>query len=147
MIKEEIWQDLIRLAVKSMAASTSNDHVVGAAVLGQDGMMYGGTNYPVDNHRSTIHAEDSAVSFMLSRGEREVAALVTVAFDYKQDGSKSEVYFTYPCGSCRNLVAQYTNYGAPDEALIYWAGKIKTISEVYPKAPENVPVPDSLLLS
>ena len=141
------WKQLARAAAAATANANSPDHVVGAAVLASDGQIYTGANHAVNNHRSTIHAEDSAVAAMLGAHHRlRVLALITVAFDFLPDGSKSPLYFTYPCGSCRNLVFQYTAYGTPDEAQVFWGlGDVRTISEIYPVSPDDEQVPDHWL--
>jgi cytidine deaminase len=139
MDKPIMWGQLTTFAKRALPLSTSKDHLVGAAVLDEQGRIFTGANHPVDNHRSSIHAEDSAVASMLNAGGRQVRALVVVAADYTEDGTLGAAYFTYPCGSCRSLIADYTAYGEKEEARLLWDGRVQTISWAYPCGTEQVP--------
>lgn len=128
---------LTKAACSATRTSTAESHVVGAAILASDGQIYTGTNYEANNHRSTLHAEDVAVAKMLSvRNDLEVVALVTVAYDVV-DNVPGEFYYTYPCGSCRNLLFHHVSYGTEDEAVVWWESEFKKFSEIYPVASET----------
>lgn len=135
------WTSLTEAAVEAAQYSTSPAHVVGAAILSDDGSVHVGANIEANNHRSTIHAEDAAIADMLmSRKGARATRIVTVAADYDEEGDLSEFYYTYPCGSCRNILFEATDYGATDELEVWWDTESKKLSAVYPIGLDNVPV-------
>jgi len=98
---------------------------VGAAVLGESGKIYSGSNIENASFGLTICAERSAIFNGVSAGERKFVALAVVA-----DGE------AYPCGACRQVFAEF----ADDDAIIIIAdpqGSIidtTTLGKFLPKA-------------
>lgn len=114
------WDILTLRAVEAAAFSTSETHVVGAAIQASDGSIHVGANLEANNHRSTIHGEDAAISSMLmSNQSLTVQRLVTIAADYS-DGKLGDFYYTYPCGSCRNILYMFSAYGTEHETEVWW---------------------------
>lgn len=120
-IYSSVWKDLTLSAIEAAEHSTAESHCVGAAIMDEQGMFYNGANFEANNHRSTIHAEDAAIASMLmSRKDARALLLVTVAADYDESGELGEFYYTYPCGSCRNILFEVTEYGDIDELQVWW---------------------------
>ena len=66
---------------------------VGAAILTEDGAIHSGCNIEFDNYSNTIHAEESAISSLISSGNK--SKLICIAVYTFGD----EPFF--PCGMCR----------------------------------------------
>lgn len=137
----EVWAALDRAAIEAANHSTAAAHVVGAAIEASDSKIYVGTNLEANNHRSTIHAEDGALSAMAQGGfSLKALRLVTVAADYDSSGVLGNFYYTYPCGSCRNILFEFTEYDTPDELQVWWDSAPRKLSEVFPIGLDSVPV-------
>ncbi len=95
---------------------------VGAAVYTEDGKIYTGCNIENSSLTLVICAERVALLNALSDGAKGIKAIMVVS------GSGD---FCYPCGICRQFIAEF----APDSAL-YIAGRkgIKkySVSELLP---------------
>lgn len=140
-ISTEEWKLLAKEAMIAAEQSTAERHHVGAALLASDGHIYTGANFEANNHRSTVHAEDAAIASMLmtTRGAT-VKALMTVASDSLHICELSDFYYTYPCGSCRNLLYMVSRYGTDDETEVWWDDRPVKLSTVYPIGSDSVPV-------
>ena len=75
---------------------------VGAAVLMKSGKIYTGCNIENASFGATNCAERTAIFKAVSEGEHEIAAIAIV-------GSHNE--FTYPCGICRQVIAEFMSEG------------------------------------
>lgn len=93
---------LVRLTKMALAARDNaycpySNHPVGAAILSDKGKFYAGCN--VENaHYNCTHAEASAISAMITAGDRHIKAVVVV-------GPAME-YLCTPCGDCRQRIRE-----------------------------------------
>ena len=109
-------------ATKHSYAPYSNFHV-GAAILTRDNNIYTGTNIENASYGLTICAERVAVFKAVSNGEREFKAIVIYA----------EGEMPYPCGACRQVLAEFDN--GDMEVIVTNGEKIEkyTLRELLPK--------------
>jgi cytidine deaminase len=86
-----------------------NKHKYGSCVLAFDGTMYGGCN--VENSISGLGScsEKVAIDNAVSNGRYKFEALCL--YDTKEQ-------FSYPCGACRQYIAQFKQVGGKDIKLI-----------------------------
>ena len=99
-------QDLIEVAKQYQArayAPYSNYHV-GAAVLAENGVIYGGNNIENSAYPSGLCAERVAIFKAVSEGNRKILGIVVVTHNA---GS--------PCGACRQVMREF---GALDMPVI-----------------------------
>jgi len=91
---------LSRLAFKAMKNSHSphSKFKVGAALKGNSGQIYLGTNIEFDAYTLTVCAERAALFNAISNGEKEFTDLA-IATSSKE--------FKYPCGSCRQALIEF----------------------------------------
>lgn len=91
---------LISEAYKALENSYSpySNIKIGAAVVGNSGRIYKGTNIENAAYGSTICAERVAIFKAVSEGESEISEIaVTGNFDG----------FAYPCGACRQVMSEF----------------------------------------
>ncbi len=118
--------ELIREAEEALKFSRPlySGYRVGAAVLGESGRIYRGSNFENPSLMMSLCAEKLAILKALSEGEDKIKAIAIVS------GSGD---YCYPCGSCRQFIFEF----AP-EASLYLSSKkgIKryTIRELLPEA-------------
>lgn len=100
-------QELVKLAKDALhnAYSPYSNYKVGAAVLGEDGNIYKGCNIENVSYGATICAERVAISSAIANGNKTIQKIAIV--------SSSDKY-TYPCGICRQVMAEFMN----DDALV-----------------------------
>lgn len=75
---------------------------VGAAVLMKSGKIYTGCNIENASYGATNCAERTAIFKAVSEGETEIVAIAIVS---------SGKEFTYPCGICRQVIAEFMKEG------------------------------------
>lgn len=110
-----------------------SNHPVGAAIVAGSGKVYLGANVEVAHYKG-VCAEASAISAMVSAGEREIRAVVVI-------GPAME-YLCTPCGDCRQRIREF----ADAETRIYslWKdgrlGQEHKMSDLLPVSfgPENL---------
>lgn len=79
---------------------------VGAALLTKSGVVYPGCNIENSAYGPSNCAERTAVFSAVARGEREFAAIAVVG--KFTDGSPARGDgFAYPCGVCRQVLAEF----------------------------------------
>ncbi|HIQ03937.1 MAG TPA: cytidine deaminase [Desulfurococcales archaeon] len=105
-------------------APYSNIHVA-SAVLTKSGRVYLGVNVENSSYGLTICAERSAISSMVTHGERELVAVAVVT-----DMDKP----IPPCGACRQVIAEFN----PEATIIMHSVKTKetivmNLKELYPQ--------------
>lgn len=97
---------------------------VGAAILCDDGKIYGGCNVESASYGATNCAERTAVFKAVSEGAKKILAVAIV-------GSEEE---TFPCGICRQVLREF----ADDDTPVYLIAKDKvhsyTLGELLPYA-------------
>ena len=99
MIEQEL-QKLIQVAIEMRKQSYSpySNFAVGAAVLSNDGYIYGGCNIENASYGLTNCAERTAIFNAVSDGKRNISAIAIVA-DTDRPCS--------PCGACRQVIGEF----------------------------------------
>lgn len=82
--------------------SPYSNYPVGAAVLAEDGLIYGGTNIENSAHPSGLCAERVAINKAISEGNRKILAVAVVT---RNTGS--------PCGACRQVMREFASLDMP----------------------------------
>lgn len=110
-----------------------SNHPVGAALVAGSGKVYTGANVEVAHYKG-VCAEASAISAMVSAGERDIRAVVVI-------GPAME-YLCTPCGDCRQRLREFA---LPDMRIYsMWKdgrlGQIHTMDALLPLSfgPENL---------
>ena len=99
MINDEMKQELGRLAAEMRSRSyiPYSHYAVGAALLAKDGSIFTGCNIENAAYPVTICAERTAIFKAVSEGVRDFEAIAIAT----EDGQG------YPCGSCRQVMAEF----------------------------------------
>lgn len=126
LTKDQLWK-LVEEAEKVLQnsyAPYSNIHVA-SAILSDTGRVYVGVNVENSSYGLTICAERSAVSAMVTKGDRKPLAVAVVT-----DLDKP----IPPCGACRQVLAEFN----PDTALILFSTKSKKyiimkLTDIFPQ--------------
>ena len=133
MINDEMKQELGRLAAEMRSRSyiPYSHYAVGAALLAKDGRIFTGCNIENAAYPVTICAERTAIFKAVSEGARDFEAIAVAT----EDGQG------YPCGSCRQVMAEFAL--DMDVMLADAAGKITvetSVSDLLPGAftPKNL---------
>lgn len=93
-------EELIKTAYSAMkkAYSPYSHFKVGAAILTEDGLIYSGCNVENASYGATICAERCAAMKAVSEEHAIFKAIAIVS---------SSEEFTYPCGICRQFLAEF----------------------------------------
>lgn len=98
---------------------------VGAAVLAEDGLVYGGTNVENAAFPSGLCAERVAINKAISEGNRKILALAVVT---RGGGA--------PCGACRQVMREFAELSLP-VILTSLDGEVEerfTLEELLPRS-------------
>lgn len=79
-----------------------SNHPVGVALVSDTGVVYPGANVEIAHYKG-VCAEASAISAMVTAGERKIAAVVVI-------GPAME-YLCTPCGDCRQRLREFAAPG------------------------------------
>ena len=117
MIEQEV-QKLIQAAIEMRKQSYSpySNFAVGAAVLSNDGYIYGGCNIENASYGLTNCAERTAIFNAVSNGKRNISAIAVVA-DTDRPCS--------PCGACRQVIGEFK---IPCIIMANLKGEYKTVT-------------------
>ena len=133
MINDEMKQELGRLAAEMRSRSyiPYSHYAVGAALLTKDGRIFTGCNIENAAYPVTNCAERTAIFKAISEGSRDFEAIAVAT----EDGQG------YPCGSCRQVMAEFSL--DMDVMLADAAGNISvetSVSDLLPGAftPKNL---------
>lgn len=98
-------EDLIKEALKARERSYApySGFAVGAALLGSDNRVYFGCNIENASYSATNCAERTAFYQAIAAGERTFKAIAIVG----GPKDKAPVEFCYPCGICRQVMAEF----------------------------------------
>ncbi len=96
------------LEYRKRAYAPYSGFLVGAAVEGESGKIYGGCNVENSSYGLTICAERVAVTRAVAEGERKIKAIAVAT-------SSSEL--SMPCGACRQVIIEFAK-----EADIFCVG-------------------------
>jgi cytidine deaminase len=118
-----IPEDLIKKAIiaQKRAVAPYSNYPVGAALLTEENSIILGCNVESKAYPTTLCAERVAIFSAISQGYKLFSALALIT----RDGA-------YPCGSCRQIIHEYS-----EDIPIYIARDIndyvtKTISDLLP---------------
>ena len=114
-------------AVRDRAYAPYSHFHVGAALLGEDGVIYSGCNVENISYGLTICAERNAVANAVAAGCRRFTALVVVA-DTREPIS--------PCGACRQVMAEFGDF--PILMLTRETSEQSTLSVLLPRAKTGI---------
>ena len=101
---------------------------VGSALLCESGSIYTGCNIENASYGETVCAERVAIFNALSNGERNFSAIAVIG------GIDTVTDYTYPCGSCRQVLSEHCT---PELEVILFNGKdikICTLGELFPSS-------------
>lgn len=119
------YEELIKKAheAKERAYAPYSKFKVGAALLTESGKVYTGCNIENASYGATNCAERTAIYKAVSEGETKIKAIAIVS-------SGNEV--TYPCGICRQVIAEFMKEG--DLIFENSKGEIKVIAlkDIFP---------------
>lgn len=90
--------DMARVFQTRAYAPYSNFRV-GAAVLADNGEIYGGCNVENASFGATICAERVAISQAISQGAKKIQEIAIVG----------DSDYTYPCGICRQFMVEFSD--------------------------------------
>ena len=133
-LSDDVLNKMIKIAQEAQenAYAPYSNHPVGAAILSEDDMIFGGSNMETAHYKG-ICAEGTAISSMASAGKRKIQAVVIT--------SPGEHICT-PCGDCLQRLREFSN----SETKVYTATKSGTVERVfdfdellpYSFGPENI---------
>ncbi|MBQ9033468.1 MAG: cytidine deaminase [Lachnospiraceae bacterium] len=90
------------LLMRELSYSPYSGFSVGAALLTQEGRIYGGCNIENAAYSVTICAERVAMSKAVSEGEYRFRALAVAG-----GKEKTPDVYSFPCGSCRQFMREF----------------------------------------
>ena len=107
--------DVIKLLIseagkaRTMAYAPHSNYHVGAALVVPSGRIYTGCNVENASYGLTMCAERNAIFKAVSEGQRHVDAIAIVGGPVKEtrSGFKNETEYAYPCGACRQVLAEF----------------------------------------
>lgn len=120
-------RELLQLAheAKKNAYVPYSNFQVGAVVLTKSGKVYTGCNIENASYGATNCAERTAIFKAISEGETEFLKIAVVS---------SSGQYTFPCGICRQVIAEFMEDGeiilGDDEGAI----RVFTVKEILPFA-------------
>lgn len=122
-----IYKELIKKAMeaKQNAYAPYSGFPVGAALLTEAGDIYTGCNIECSSYGGTNCAERTAIFKAISEGERNIEAIAVI--------SGSDDYI-YPCGICRQVIAEFGDKIKIIVAKSEYDFKIYTINELLPNS-------------
>lgn len=95
------------VAAKKNSYSPYSHFKVGAAVLGEDGKIYTGTNIENSSYGLTVCAERNAIFKAAGEGQRNLLALAVCTDPIEGED------FGSPCGACRQVMTEFMDIEAP----------------------------------
>ena len=99
---------------------------VGAAVLGNSGQVYLGTNVENGSYGLSICAERVALATAKVNGEKRILGIAVACIDGKLDDTLST---RWPCGACRQWMQEL----APDaEIVVLGSNKVFRLADFLP---------------
>ncbi len=106
-VNDEMKKKLVSEALLARKNSYSpySGFAVGAALLCASGKIYRGVNVENVSYGLTICAERSAFSAAVTKGERAFVAIAVVGAPAGKPATES----CMPCGSCRQVMAEFAN--------------------------------------
>ena len=105
-ISEEDIERLIRAAIlaRERAYAPYSGFAVGAAVLTEEGNVYGGANIENASYGLTLCAERMAIGAAVNAGDSDIKALAVLGADIEVPNLAKRVP---PCGACRQVMSEF----------------------------------------
>lgn len=102
-IKNEDLESLLNIAADAAKQSYSpySNFRVGAAVISENRKIFSGCNIENRSYPAGICAEITAISKLISSGEKKICAIAVVGLDSDN--------FLPPCGVCRQFMTEFGN--------------------------------------
>lgn len=97
--------------------------LVGSAVLGSSGKIYGGCNVENASYGLTICAERTAIFRSVAEGEKKIRALA-VLYD--------KVHLGSPCGACRQVIREFGKHLPVIQANLQGHYRVVPLEELLP---------------
>jgi cytidine deaminase len=121
-------EDLLQAAreARSNAYAPYSHFTVGAAVLTEDGQVFGGCNMENAAYPESVCAEGVALGAMVVGGGRRVRRVAISA------GPQGQVHPTLPCGGCRQKILEFA--GPDTTVVIDGATRTYALAELLPAA-------------
>ena len=124
------YKELISKAIEAREHSYSpySKFRVGSAILCENGSIYTGCNVENASFGETVCAERIAIFKAISNGEHNFAAIAIVG------GLDQITDYTYPCGSCRQVLSEHC---AKELDVVLFDGeniKLCTLGELFPSS-------------
>ena len=94
------------LEYQNRSYSPYSHYRVGAALLCENGTIYGGCNIENASYGMTNCGERTAIFKAVSEGEKDFVAIAIVG---RKDGDEGASFpdFAYPCGACRQVMKEF----------------------------------------
>ena len=130
-LSEKLMKELIEkaLLMRERSYCPYSGFSVGAALLTEEGRIYGGCNIENASYSTTICAERVAMAKAVSEGEYRFRAIAIA-------GGKEKVpdVYSFPCGSCRQFMREFCDSGTFTVIVAKTAQdyKIYTLEELLP---------------
>lgn len=123
------WNILLQVAwdTRDRAYAPYSNFPVGAAVLTDDGRIFGGCNVENVSYGLTMCAERVAIGAAIAAGAKDFQAIVVVA-DTKEPIS--------PCGACRQVMAEFGDF--PVLVANRESRQEFLLSELFPRATTGI---------
>lgn len=134
------YEELVEMALEArkLAYAPYSKFMVGAALLGKNGVVYKGCNVENASYPATNCAERTAFFSAVSEGQKEFEAIAIVGG--KEDASELEL--CAPCGVCRQVMREFCSPETFEIILAKNASdyKVFTLAELLPMSfgPENL---------
>jgi len=111
-------------AARENAHAPYSNFAVGAAVIGESGVVFAGCNVENASYGLSVCAERNAVAAAVAAGEKTLTAMAVVT------GTNPP---TTPCGACRQVLAEFGDFAI---LLVNPEGerRITSVSELLPEA-------------
>lgn len=132
MLQESEIAKLIETALqyRDRAYAPYSHYRVGAALLAEDGTIYGGCNVENASYGLTICAERNAIASAVAAGQRKLRAIAIASSDENP---------ATPCGACRQFMVEFN-----PNMIVILAGSEETrrVYSAKDLLPESFHLPD-----
>ncbi len=133
---EPAWEEICSLLdtahdMQERSYCPYSGFAVGAALLTEDGKVYGGCNIENSAYSPSNCAERTAFFTALADGERKFRAIAIVGGRNREVGD-----YCFPCGVCRQVMSEFCR---PDDFWIITANNagetvVRTLRDLLPEA-------------
>ena len=123
---DRIRQELIETAIsfRQRAYIPYSRYAVGAAVLADDGRIYGGCNVENASYGASNCAERTAIFKAVSEGVRRITAVAVIGGPGTERGAVSGE--ATPCGICRQVIREFADPDTCEIIIVRSAADYRT---------------------